>query len=92
MPQQAATIERLLMAFAFVKALRVDSLDGGEGYRAVGRQTIAQLIEAGWRLRSNFDPERTADRRSGYYKRHLLPCSATSSFACRAPRRFSPTR
>jgi hypothetical protein len=34
MPQQAATIESLSMAFEFVKEMRDDGLELGEGYRA----------------------------------------------------------
>ena len=45
MPQRAATIESLPMAFEFVKAMRADGLEWGEGYRSLGRQALAQVIE-----------------------------------------------
>ena len=38
MPQQAATIESLPMAFEVVKAMQADSLEWSEGYRPPGRQ------------------------------------------------------
>ena len=45
MPQRAATIESLPMAFEFVKTMRADGLEWGEGYRSLGRQALAQVIE-----------------------------------------------
>ena len=40
-----ATIERLPDAFAMVKAMRADGLEWGEGYRPLGRQALAEIIE-----------------------------------------------
>ena len=37
MPQRAATIERLPMAFEVVKAMQTDGLEWGKGYRPLGR-------------------------------------------------------
>ena len=45
MPQQAATIESLPMAFEVVKTMQADGLDWGEGYRPLGRQALAGIIE-----------------------------------------------
>ena len=45
MPQHAATIESLPMAFAIVKAMLADGLEWGEGYRPLGRQALAAIIE-----------------------------------------------
>ena len=45
MPQQAATIESLSMAFEFVKEMRDDGLELGEGYRPLARQALAAIIE-----------------------------------------------
>jgi hypothetical protein len=33
------------MAFAMVKAMQADSLEWGEGYRPLGRQAVAAIIE-----------------------------------------------
>ncbi len=37
MPQRAATIESLPMAFEVVKEMQADGLDWGEGYRPLGQ-------------------------------------------------------
>jgi len=94
-PQQAATIESLPMAFEFVKAMRADGLDWGEGYRELGRQTVARLIEAEMaaavdRYFDQLDSEETADRRNGYYRRHLLTVLGDIELCVPRTRRFSP--
>ena len=45
MSQHAATIESLPMAFALVKEMQADGLEWGEGYRPLGRQALAEIIE-----------------------------------------------
>ena len=45
MPQRAATIESLPAAFEVVKAMQAEGLDWGEGYRPLGRQALAEIIE-----------------------------------------------
>ena len=45
MPQRAATIESLPEAFALVKEMRADGLEWGEGYRPLGREALAAIIE-----------------------------------------------
>jgi len=45
MPQRAATLESLPVAFEVVKAMQADGLDWGEGYRPLGRQALAEIIE-----------------------------------------------
>lgn len=45
MSQRAATIESLPVAFEVVKAMQADDLDWGEGYRPLGRQALAEIIE-----------------------------------------------
>ena len=45
MPQRTATIESLPMAFAAVKEMRADGLEWGEGYRPLGRQALAEIIQ-----------------------------------------------
>jgi transcriptional regulator with XRE-family HTH domain len=77
MPQQAATIESLPMAFEVVKAMQADGLDWGEGYRPLGRQAIAEILED--RMSAAIDAyldglgtDDAPDRRNGFYRRHLL--------------------
>jgi transposase-like protein len=84
------------MAFEFVKAMRAEGLDWGEGYRELGRQTIARLIEAQMaafvdRYFDQLDSEETADRRNGHYKRHLLTALGDIELCVPRTRRFSPT-
>ena len=45
MPQRTATIESLPMAFAAVKEMQSDGLEWGEGYRPLGRQALAEVIQ-----------------------------------------------
>jgi hypothetical protein len=42
---QAATIQSLPRAFEFVKAMRAQGLEGGEGYRGLGREAIAAILQ-----------------------------------------------
>jgi putative transposase len=96
MPQQAATIESLPMAFELVKAMRADGLDWSEGYRELGRQSIARVIEiemaaAVDRHLDQLDSQETGDRRNGYYKRHLLTALGDIELCVPRTRRFSPT-
>jgi hypothetical protein len=45
MSQRTATITSLPMAFEVVKAMQADGLDWDEGYRPLGRQALAEIIE-----------------------------------------------
>lgn len=95
MPQRAATIESLPMAFELVKAMQAEGLDWGEGYRPLGRQAIAAIIEGrmaevvdGYLAR--LDLAETPDRRNGYYRRHLLSELGEIEVNVPRTRRFSP--
>lgn len=96
MPQQAATIESLPMAFEVVKAMRADGLEWGEGYRPLGRRALASIIEGrmdeaidGWLDGLSADDE--PDRRNGHYRRHLLTELGDIELAVPRTRRFCPT-
>ena len=96
MPQQAATIESLPEAFELVKAMQGGGLDWGEGYRPLGRQALAAIIEGrmaetieGWLDALGVDDE--ADRRNGHYRRHLLTELGDIELMVPRTRRFSPT-
>ncbi len=96
MPQQAATIESLPMAFEVVKAMRADGLEWGEGYRPLGRQALAAIIEGrmdeavdAWLDGLGADDE--PDRRNGHYRRHLLSELGDIELAVPRTRRFCPT-
>jgi putative transposase len=96
MSQQAATIETLPMAFEFVKAMRADGLEWGEGYRPLARQALTEIIEGQMtaaidRYLDQLDAEVTADRRNGYYRRHLLTTLGDIELCVPRTRRFSPT-
>jgi hypothetical protein len=45
MSQQAATIMSFPMAFEMVKAMQAEGPEWGEGYRPLGRQALAEVIE-----------------------------------------------
>ena len=96
MPQHAATIESLPMAFAMVKEMQADGLEWGEDYRPLGRQALAEIIqgrmaEAVDRWLDSLDGCAMRDRRNGFYARHLL--SALGDIEIRVPRtrHFCPT-
>lgn len=95
MPQQAATIESLPMAFEVVKAMQADGLEWAEGYRTLGRQALTEIIEG--RLSEavdgyldRLDPTAAADRRNGYYRRHLLSELGDIELSVPRTRRYSP--
>jgi hypothetical protein len=72
MSQRAATITGLPVAFEVVKAMQADGLEWGEGYRPLGRQAIAEIIEdqmaaAVDRYLDQLEADDGADRRNGYY-------------------------
>jgi transposase-like protein len=84
------------MAFEFVKAMRADGLEWGEGYRGLGRQALAQVIEeqmaaAVDRYFDQLDTDETADRRNGHYRRHLLTTLGDIELCVPRTRHFSPT-
>jgi Transposase, Mutator family len=67
-------IESLPAAFEVVKAMQADGLEWGEGYRALGRQALAEMIETEMaaavdRHLEGLEAEDAADRRNGYYRR-----------------------
>ena len=96
MPQRAATIESLPEAFALVKAMQADGLEWGEGYRPLGRQAVAAIIEGRMaeavdRWLDGLGVDDQPDRRNGYYRRHLL--SELGAIELRVPRtrRYCPS-
>jgi putative transposase len=95
MPQRAATIESLPMAFEFVKAMRADGLEWGEGYRQLGREALAEIVEermgeAVERWLEGLGCEDAPDRRNGVYYRHLLTELGDIEIAVPRTRRYSP--
>jgi putative transposase len=95
MSQQAATITSLPMAFEVVKAMQADGLEWGEGYRPLGRQALEEIIEdqmaaAVDRYLDRLEADDTADRRNGYYRRHLLTELGDIELHVPRTRRYSP--
>lgn len=95
MSQRAATITSLPMAFEVVKAMQADGLDWGEGYRPLGRQALAEVIEdqmdaAIDRHLDQIEADDVADRRNGYYRRHLLTELGDIELNVPRTRRYSP--
>lgn len=83
------------MAFAIVKAMQADGLEWGEGYRPLGRQALAAIIEG--RMADSVDGHLdrlgvadTPDRRNGYYRRRLLSELGEIELSVPRTRRFSP--
>jgi hypothetical protein len=86
---QAVTIRSLPKAFEFVKAMQADGLEWGEGYRGLGRDAIAAILQSQMARAIDEHLDRMAlldeaDRRNGYYRRLCSPSSAISSWRCRA--------
>jgi putative transposase len=96
MPQRAATIRSLPAAFEVVKAMRADGLDWGEGYRPLGRQVLAEIIETEMaaavdRHLESLEAEDAADRRNGCYRRGLLTELGDIELSVPRTRRYCPT-
>ena len=96
MPQRTATIESLPMAFALVKEMQADGLEWGEGYRPLGRQALAEIIEGRMaeavdRWLDGLDGIAMRDRRNGFYGRHLLTELGDIELSVPRTRRFCPT-
>ncbi len=94
MPQRAATIESLPVAFEILKEMRCQGLEWGEGYRPLGRQALASIIEGrmdeavdGWL--DSLDGSAKTDRRNGHYPRHLLTELGDIELQVPRTRRFS---
>ena len=95
MSQQAATITSLPMAFEVVKAMQADGLEWAEGYRPLGRQALEEIIEdqmaaAVDRYLDRLEADDAADRRNGYYRRHLLTELGDIELHVPRTRRYSP--
>lgn len=95
MSQRAATIESLPMAFEMVKAMQADGLEWGEGYRPLGRQALEEIIEGQMaaavdRYLDQLEADDVADRRNGYYRRHLLTELGDIELNVPRTRRYSP--
>src|SRR5215468_3605923 len=96
MSQRAATITSLSMAFEVVKTMQAEGLDWGEGYRPLGRQALQEIIEdqmaaAVDRHLDQLMADDAADRRNGYYRRHLLTELGDIELNVPRTRRYSPT-
>jgi transposase-like protein len=92
---QAVTIRSLPEAFEVVKAMQAQGLEWGEGYRPLGRRAIAELLESQMAQAVDAHLERMAaldqaDRRNGYYPRHLLTELGDIELAVPRTRRFAP--
>ncbi len=96
MPQQAVTIENLPQAFEVVKEMQAGGLDWGEGYRPLGRQALAGIIEGRMaeavdRWLDGLDGSAMRDRRNGTYRRRLLSELGDIELNVPRTRHFCPT-
>ena len=92
---QAVTIQSLPRAFEFVKAMQAEGLEWGEGYRDLGREAIAAILQSQMAQAIDEHLDRTAlldeaDRRNGCYRRHLLTELGDIELAVPRTRRFAP--
>lgn len=83
------------MAFEMVKAMQAEGLEWGEGYRPLGRQALAEIIEdqmamAVDRYLDQLEADDAPDRRNGYYPRHLLTTLGDIELSVPRTRRYSP--
>ena len=84
------------MSFEVVKAMRADGLAWGEGYRPLGRQALAEIIqgrmaEAVDDWLDSLDGSAMRDRRTGSYSRHLLTELGDIELSVPRTRRFCPS-
>ena len=92
---QAVTIRSLPRAFELVKGMQAQGLEWGEGYRALGRQAIGDVVRGQMDRAIDEHLERMAvldqaDRRNGSYPRHLLSELGDIEFRVPRTRRFAP--
>jgi len=92
---QVVTIRSLATAFDVVKAMQGQGLDWGEGYRALGRDALATILQDQMRQAIDEHLERMADldiadRRNGWYRRHLLTELGAIELSVPRTRRFAP--
>ena len=83
------------MAFEVVKAMQADGLERSEGFRPLGRQALEEIIEdqmaaAIDRYLEQLGTDDAADRRNGYYRRHLLTELGDIELNVPRTRRYSP--
>ncbi len=74
---QIVTIRSLPEAFNVIKEMQADGCEWGEDYRGASREALAEIIQG--RMREAIDRHLDemarrgeADRRNGFYHRHLL--------------------
>src|SRR6266404_1512981 len=92
---QAVTIRSLPKAFELVKDMQAQGLEWGEGYRSLGRDAIAAIVQGqmAQAVDEHLDRMATldeADRRNGFYARHLLTELGDIELAVPRTRRFAP--
>ena len=92
---QAVTIGSLPKAFELVKDMQAQGLEWGEGYRSLGRDAIAAIVQGqmAQAVDEHLDRMATldeADRRNGFYARHLLTELGDIELAVPRTRRFAP--
>jgi putative transposase len=92
---QAVTIRSLPRAFELVKGMQAQGLEWGESYRHLGRQAIARVLEGQMTQAIDDHLDRmssldAADRRNGFYSRHLLTELGDIELAVPRTRRFAP--
>jgi transposase-like protein len=78
-----------------VKAMQADGLEWGEGYRPLGRQALTEIIEEQMAKAveahlEQLEADDAADRRNGYYQRHLLTELGDIELNVPRTRRYSP--
>jgi transposase-like protein len=91
----AVTIRSLPRAFAVVKGMQAEGLEWGEDYRSLGRSALAgilrgQMDDAIDRHLEQVASRDVADRRNGFYHRHVLSELGDIELAVPRTRRFSP--
>ena len=87
MPQRTATIESLPMAFAAVKEMRADGLEWGEGYRPLGRQALAEIIQGRMDDPDRDDTRPHRPQRLSHRAQGRVPAQAQQAAATRRRRR-----
>src|SRR6266481_8518276 len=92
---QAVTIGSLPKAFELVKDMQAQGLEWGEGYRSLGRDAIAAIVQGqmAQAVDEHLDRMATldeADLRNGFYRRHLLTELGDIELAVPRTRRFAP--
>jgi len=95
MKRRSVVIDSLPQAYELIKEMNLDSDQGDSDYRTAGRRSLEAILEDRMQERISYYLDEMArlgeaDRRNGYFSRHLLTELGDIELSIPRTRRFSP--